>query len=69
MLSIRQPSEHIILHTVDERIRWSVAVEVSSNTPEDTVDDLMIIWVKIYGKPEMMTWGGERAMVSVEALQ
>ena len=49
MSTIRQQSDHIILHLVDERIRWSVAVEISSNTPEDTADTIMTFRINTYG--------------------
>merc|ERR1711923_459505 len=67
--SIRAPSNHIVLHMVGECIRWSTAVEIPSKTPEDIIEAIVLNWFQIYGKPELMIWGGERAMVSVEALQ
>merc|ERR1712155_411918 len=67
--SIRAPSEHIILHMVDECIRWSVAVEIPTKNAEDIIDAINVHWFGIYGKPELMIWDGERAMVSIEAAQ
>ena len=67
--SIRHPTNHIVLHIVDECIRWSVAVEIASKNPEDIIEALTTHWLKIFGKPELMIWDGERAMVSIEALQ
>ena len=54
---------------VDECIRWSVAIEIAGKTPEDIIDAIVTHWFKVYGKPELMIWDGERAMVSIEALQ
>ena len=65
---IRAPTDHIVLHLVDECIRWSVAVCIRSKTPEDTIEGIVMHWLKIFGAPEMMIWDGERAMVSAEAL-
>ena len=65
---IRAPTDHIVLHLVDECIRWSVAVCIRSKTPEDIIEGIVMHWLKIFGAPEMMIWDGERAMVSAEAL-
>ena len=37
--------------------------------PEDSIDTLTTRWFKLNGTPELMSWDGERAMVSIEALQ
>ena len=63
--SVRPPPNHIVLHIVDECIRWSVAIEIAGNTPEDIIDAIVTHWFKVYGKPELMIWDGERAMVSI----
>ena len=67
--SLRAPTDHIVLHMVDECIRWSVAVEIASKSVEDMIDAIQLHWLKIYGKPDLMIWDGERAMVSTEASQ
>ena len=67
--STRQPPNHIVLHIVVDCIRWSTAVEILSKTPEEIIDALVIHWIKLYGKPELMIWDGEMATVSIEALQ
>ena len=58
-----------MLHIVDECIRWSVAIEIAGKTPEDIIDAIVTHWFKVYGKPELMIWDGERTMVSTEAVQ
>ena len=54
---------------MDERIRWSFAVDIADKTPESIIDAITTHWLQHHGKPEMMTWDGERALVSLEALQ
>ena len=44
--AIKQPSDHIILQIVNERIRWSFPMESSSNAPEDNVDGSTAHWLK-----------------------
>ena len=65
--SIRAPSEHIILHLVDGCIRWSTAVDIPTKNAEDIIEAIQIHWLKLDGKPELMIWDGERAMVPTEA--
>ena len=67
--TIRQPTDHVILHAVDECTRWSVAVDIPDKTPEAIIDALTTHWLQLHGKPELMIWDGERAMVSGDALQ
>merc|ERR1712155_262884 len=67
--AIRQPTDHIILHIVDECTRWSVAVAIMDKTPESIIDAPTTHWIQLHGKPELMILDGERAMVSVEAMQ
>ena len=65
--SFRTPTQHIILHMVDECIRWSVAVEIPTKTVGDITEAIERYWLQLYGKPDLMIWDGERAMVSNEA--
>ena len=65
----RQPTDHIILHIVDECTRWSVAVAILDKTPESIIDAVTTHWLQLHGTPSMMIWDGARAMVSSEALQ
>ena len=65
----RQPADHIVLHIVDECIRWSTAVEIPDKHPEAIIDALTTHWCQLHGEPELMLWGGERAMVSIEVVQ
>ena len=68
---LHQAGHHpiILFCILDEHIRWSTAVEIPGKTPEDIIEAIVLNWFQIYGKPELMIWDGERAMVSVEALQ
>ena len=45
------------------------AVEIPTKNADDIVDAIQIRWFGIYGKPELMIWDGERAIVSIEAAQ
>ena len=67
--SLRQPTDHTILHFVGERIRWSAAAEIADTTLESIIDALTTHWIQLHGQPELMMWYGERAMVSIEVLQ
>ena len=66
---LRRPTDHITLHIIDERIRWSAAVEIADKTPENIIDAIMTHWIQLYGPPELMIWDGERAMIPTEAMQ
>jgi hypothetical protein len=44
-------------------------VDIVDKTPESIIDGLTTQWLQLHGKPELMIWDGERAMVSVDALQ
>ena len=66
---IRQPTDHIVLHVIDECIRWSVAVAIAEKTPDTIIDALMTHWIQVYGPPAIMIWDGERSMIPTEAMQ
>ena len=57
--SIRAPSAHIILHLVDECIRWSTAVDTPTKNAGAIIETIQTDWLKLYGKPELMIWDGE----------
>ena len=42
---------------------------IPTNKSEDIIEAIQIHWLRLYGKPELMIWDGERAMVSIKALQ
>ena len=68
-LAARPPTNHIVLHMVDECIRWSTTVEIPTKNVEDITEAIQVHWLKLYGAPSLMIWDGERAMVSNEASQ
>ena len=67
--SMRPPTSHIILHISDERIRWPVAIDRPDKTRDEFIDAITTHWLQLYGKPELMIWDGERALVILEASQ
>ena len=62
-MKLSQASDHIILHLVDECIRWSTALEIPTKNVAGINEAIHIHWLKLYGKPDLMIWDGERAMV------
>ena len=44
-------------------------MDIPDKTPESIIDALTTHWLQLHGKPELMIWDGERAMISGYALQ
>ena len=65
----RQLQSYIILHMVDECIRWSRAILVDSKEVKDIVAGMTSAWLSLHGPPSQMIWDGECAMNSDEDKQ
>ena len=61
------PQDYIILHLIDECIRWTVAAEIASKDANTLLDAITTHWIQHYGAPEMMIWDGETSISSDEA--
>ena len=61
------PQDYIILHLVDECIRWTVAEELAGKDHNTILEAVTCRWIQQYGAPEMMIWDGETSISSDEA--
>ena len=61
------PQDYIILHLIDEYIRWTVAEEVSGKDVATLLEAITCRWIRPFGAPEMMIWDGETSLSSDEA--
>ena len=60
-------SDYIILHLVDECIRWTVAVVVSDKETQTILEATTAHWIQQFEAPELLIWDGEGGMRSEEA--
>ena len=56
----------VILHMVDECIRWDEALIVNSKDTPDLITGMTSLWIGRFGAPAMMIWDGESALFSAE---
>ena len=61
------PQDYIILHLIDECIRWTVAEEVANKDATTLLEAITTKWIQQYGAPDMMIWDGETSLSSDEA--
>ena len=55
---------HILLHLLDECIRWTVCVESPSRETMDILRSLVVNWFQPFGAPEYIVADGEGALAS-----
>ena len=63
----QQAEDHVILHLIDECIKWTVAVIVNDKETCTILEAMPEYWVRQFGAPEVLIWDGEGAMNSDEA--
>ena len=63
----RQIKSYIILHLIDECVRWTVAEEITDKETHTILVMITSRWIRVFGPPELMIWDGEGAMASDEA--
>ena len=59
-----QQADHIVLHMVDECIKWTVALEIAGKETGAILDAMTMHWLRLYGAPDVLIWDGEGAMDS-----
>ena len=52
----------VILHVVDECIRWTVAVLLKDRSTEEVMEGLVCSWFQPFGPPDMVICDGEGAL-------
>ena len=62
-----EPQCHILLHMVDECIKWTVAVKVESKSAEELLTAMTVHWIQPFGPPTMLVWDGESGITSEAA--
>ena len=60
-------SQHILLHMIDECIKWSEVHETPTKQPHDLLAIMTDQWFRRFGAPDMLIWDGEGALDSDEA--
>ena len=59
--------DHVILHLIDECIKWTVAVKIANKETTTIIDAMTTHWIRHYGAPDLLIWDGEGALGSDEA--
>jgi hypothetical protein len=57
----------IVLHVIDECIRWSAGMAIASKKPADILSGLIFVWFRIFGPPGLVIADKEGALLSEEA--
>lgn len=57
----------VVLHVIDEAIRWSAGMVIGGKTPSHILPALALCWFKVYGPPEVLISDKEGALLSEEA--
>ena len=58
----------VIIHLIDECIRWSVAEQIDDREEDTLIEAITLQWIRPFGPPQVLIMDGERGLTTDKAL-